>query len=103
MGKTTKKICPVTGSDEITITYHDPDELVITQRKQPDGKYERTSKPRKEVRNALLPEVACPNLKHPALANLPESLQSQLWKEGKAWCMKIGKACPMDQITYDSL
>lgn len=98
MSKTIKKICPVTGLDEITIEYPNPDELVITQRKQPDGKYERTLKPRKEVRNALLPKVACLNFRHPALADLPESLKDQLWKEGKVWCMKIRKSCPLDQI-----
>ena len=96
MNRTVKKICPVTGSDEITVTFPNPEELVMTQRKQPDGKYKRVLRPRKEVKNASLPEVACPNFD-------PKSLYSQLHKEGKVRCIKMGNVCPIDQIIQDIL
>jgi len=92
-----KKICPVTGSDEIVVTYPDPDELVITQRKDPTGSYKRVLRPRKEVKGGLLPVVACPSLGHPAL-DAPPSLRLQLLKEEKAWCRKTGKVCPIENI-----
>lgn len=82
MSKTVKKICPVTGLDEITVTYFDPEELVMTQRKK-DGKYKRVLKPRKQVANALTPAFTCPQLKHPIMANLPKPLADQLFNEEK--------------------
>lgn len=102
MSKVIKKICPVTMSDEIIVTHPDPEELVITQRKTIEGKYERVLKPRKEVKNGLLPDVNCPSLGHPAL-DMPTSLGTRLWKEGKAWCRKTEKVCPMEQIIQDLL
>ena len=93
--------CPVTGSDEIIITYLDPEELFTTQRKTMEGRYARVLKPRKEVKNALLPMVRCPNFKHPMIANLPESLKAQLWKEEKVWCLKINKTCPLEQLILE--
>jgi len=96
------KICPVTVSDEIIVTHPDPEELVITQRKTTEGKYERVLKPRKEVKGGLLPEVSCPSLGIPIL-DAPSPLGTQLWKEGKAWCAKRKKVCPMEQIIQDLL
>ena len=101
MRKTLKMICPVTGTDEITVTYFDPEEKVVSQRKLKDGKYERVLKPRKQVQNGLKPEFSCLQLKHPLIANLPESLADQLYKEEKGWCNKIKKPCPSDQIIHD--
>ena len=97
MRKTVKKNCPITGSDEITIKFFDPNELVITQRKGSDGKYRRVEKPRKEVRGALRPEVSCPSLGIPPLAEAP-ALTRRLIKEGKAWCKKRRNICPIDEI-----
>jgi len=101
MSKIVKKICPVTGSDEITVTYPDPEELVISQRKTKEGKYERVLKPRKQVANGLKPTFSCPQLKHPLMANLPKTLAEQLFKEKRSWCKKIEKTCPTDQIIQD--
>ena len=100
MSRITKKICPVTVSDEIIITHPNPEELVITQRKTIEGKYERVLRPRKEAKGGLLPTVNCPSLGHPAL-DAPSPLGTQLWKEGKAWCRKTKKMCPMEQIIQD--
>jgi len=97
MSKMVKKICPITMLDEITITYPDAKELVITQRKGSNGSYNRVLRPRKEVKNATLPRFSCPSLKHPLSANLPESLKNQLLKNEKSWCSKIGKPCVMDK------
>jgi|SRR3990170_5789474 len=102
MNKIKRKTCPITGSDEIVVTYLDPEELITTQRKATDGKYERVLKPHKEVKGGLLPEVKCPSQGHPAL-NAPQPLGMQLWKEGKAWCRKTKKVCPMEQIIQDLL
>jgi hypothetical protein len=96
MVKTGKKICPVTNIDEITITYPDPQELVITQRKDSNGNYKRVSRPRRDVKKATLPRFSCPSLKHPLVANLPESLRKQLLTDEKSWCARIGKPCLMD-------
>lgn len=103
MSRTAKKICPITKSDEIVVTYLDPEELVTTQRKTIEGKYERVLRPRKEVRGGLSPNVACPSQGHPALDISPSSLGIQLWKGGKAWCRKTQKVCPMEQIIQDLL
>ena len=92
-----RKTCPVTCSDEIVVTFLDPEELVTTQRKMPNGKYERVLKPRKEVKGGLSPEIACPSQGHPAIDTV-SPLGIKLWKEGKAWCRKIKKECPMEQI-----
>ncbi|MCK4478285.1 hypothetical protein KAU88_07145 [Candidatus Bathyarchaeota archaeon] len=97
MSRTVKKTCPITSSDEITITYPDPNELVMTQRKDSNGSYKRVLRPRKEVKNATLPRFSCPSLKHPLVANLPESLSTQLLRDEKSWCAKIGKPCVMDE------
>jgi len=102
MSKIVRRICPITGSDEIVVTYLDPEELVMTQRKIVEGKYERVLKPRREVKGGLLPEVACPSQGHPAL-DVPSPLGMRLWKEGKAWCMKTKKVCPMEQMVQDLL
>lgn len=102
MNRVIKKICPITGSDEITVIYLDPEELVTTQRKTIEGKYERVLKPRKEVEGGLSPEVDCPSQGHSAL-DLTSPLGTQLWKEGKAWCRKAKKVCPIDQIIQDLL
>jgi len=103
MSKTVKKICPVTGSDEITVTHFDPEELVMSQRKRKGDKYERVLKPKKQVTNGLKPTFSCPHLKHPLMANLPKPLVDQIWKEEKGWCDKIQKVCPTDQIIQDLL
>jgi hypothetical protein len=97
MSKTVKKICPITNLDEISISYPDEKELVMTQRKDSNGNYKRVLRPRKEVKNAMLPIFSCPSLKHPLVANLPESLGKQLLKDGKSWCARIGKPCLMDE------
>jgi len=102
MSKVIRKICPITGSDEIVVTYPNPEELITTQRKTIEGRYERVLKPKKEVKGGLLPEVDCPSQGHPAL-DLTSPLGIQLWKEGKAWCRKTRKVCPMDQIIQDLL
>lgn len=102
MSKIKRKTCPITGSDEIVITYLDPEELVTTQRKTADGRYERILKPRKEVKNGLSPEVKCPSQGHPTL-DVASSLGIQLMKEGKAWCRKTKQVCPMEQITQGFL
>jgi hypothetical protein len=102
MNRVVKKICPVTKSDEITITYLNPEELVTTQRKTIEGKYERVSRPRKEVKGGLSPEVNCPSQGHPAL-DLPTSLGTELMKAKKAWCRKTQQVCPMEQILQDLL
>jgi len=54
-------------------------------------------RPRKKVENATLPRFSCPSLKHPLVANLPESLSTQLLRDEKSWCAKIGKPCVMDE------
>ena len=100
MSKIVKKMCPVTGLDEVTVTYFDPEELVVTQRKK-DGKYERVLKPRKQVANALTPTISCPQMKHPSIADLPKQLTDQLLNETKVWCSRIKKPCPSDQIIQD--
>jgi len=102
MSRTAKKICPITKSDEIIVTYLNPEELVTTQRKTIEGKYERVLKPRKEVKTPSI-EVNCPSQGHPALDVSPSSLGLQLWKGGKAWCRKTQKVCPMEQIIQDLL
>lgn len=102
MSRTVKKTCPITRSDEITITYPDPNELVRTQRKDSNGSYKRVLRPRKEVKGGLSPEVACPSQGHPAL-DVSSPLGLQLWKEGKAWCRKTRKVCPMDKILQELL
>jgi hypothetical protein len=102
MSTVKRKTCPVTGSDEIVVTFLNPEELIVTQRKAPDGKYERVLKPRKEIKGGLLPEVRCPSQGHPAL-HAPQTLGMQLWKEGRAWCRKTKKECPMDDIIQDLL
>lgn len=79
-----KKICPITGSDEIIIHFIEPEVLVLTQRKNKDGKYEKVMKPRKEVKNALLPRVSCASQGH-TLVDVPEPLRTQLWNERKVW------------------
>ena len=104
MSKTVKKICPVTGLDEITVTYPDPEELVMTQRKI-DGKYKRVLKPRKQVANALKPTFSCPQLEYPFMADLPKSLADQMENEERVWCNRIKKPCPTDQVfeaSFDS-
>lgn len=102
MSKVVRKTCSVTGSDKIVTTYPDPEELVTTQRKTAEGKYERVLKPRKEVKDGLSLEVKCPSQGHPAL-DAPSPLGMQLLKEGKAWCRKTRKVCPMEQIIQDLL
>jgi hypothetical protein len=97
-----KKTCPITCSDEIVVTFPNPNELVSTQRKTSDGKYERVLKPRKEVKKALLPDVRCPSLGHPVL-HAPRPLGKQLWKKGISWCKKTRKECPIEQVTQDLL
>ncbi len=96
--KIIRKICPITGVDEITTKFFDPDELVITQRKGSDGKYRRVEKPRKEVRGSLIPEVSCPSLEIPVLAGLSFEVQKKLAEEGKAWCKKRQNICPIEEI-----
>ena len=98
MSKTVKNLCPVTGSDEITIEFPDPNELVITQRKGPNGKYRRDMRPRKEVKNALLPIISCPNMILPLSADISQALMDRLMAEGNIWCKKIRKACPTEEI-----
>lgn len=98
MSKTVKKICPITGSDEITIRFFDPDELVMTQRKGPDGKYRRVDKPRNEVRGRLRPEVSCQSLGLPVLAGFSLEEQNRLAEEGKSWCKKRQEICPTEEI-----
>jgi hypothetical protein len=98
MSKIVKKICPVTGADEITIEYPDPNELITTQRKELNGKYRRVSRPRKEVRNALIPKITCLSLEFPELAKIPSSLKKQMMKEKKVWCKKRKMVCPIEQI-----
>jgi hypothetical protein len=100
VNRVVKKICPITKLDEITVTYLDPEELVTTQRKTIEGKYERVSRPRKEVRGGLSPEVDCPSQGHPAL-DLPTSLGTELMKAKKAWCRKTQQVCAMEQILQD--
>ncbi len=77
MSKTVKIKCPITGADEITLKFPDPNEFVITQRKGADGKYRQVSKARKEVKNALKPLVSCASLEIPAFptADLPPALK----------------------------
>jgi len=41
MSETIKKICPVTGDEEITIKYFDPHEQVSTMQKTKDGEYKK--------------------------------------------------------------
>jgi hypothetical protein len=103
MSKIVKKYCPVTGSDEITVTYPNPEEMVVPRRKTKEGKYERVLKPRKQVANGLKPTFSCPQLKHPLMADLPRSFAEQLVKEKRSWCVKIEKTCPTDQIIQDLL
>jgi hypothetical protein len=102
MSKIIKRICPLTGSDEITIKFFDPDELVTTQRKGSDGKYGRVEKPRKEVRGGLRPEVSCPSLDLPVLAGFSLEEQNRLAEEGKSWCKKRQEICPTGEITEAS-
>ena len=102
MSKVIRKFCPITGSDEIVVTYLNPEELVTTLRKTEEEKYERVLKPRKEVKDGLSPEVACPSQGHPAL-DVPSPLGLQLLKEGKVWCRKTRKECPMEKILQDLL
>jgi len=97
-----KKTCPVTKSDIIIITYPDPEELVLTQRKSSEGRYAKVLSPRKEVKDGLLPTVDCLNQGHPAI-DITSPLGIKLWKEGKAWCRKIKKECPIEQILQDLL
>ena len=98
LSKTVKKKCPITGSDEITIRFADPNELVITQRKGPDGKYRRVEKPRKEVEATLTPEVSCPSLEIPSFADLSPALKKRLNEEKKVWCKKREIVCPIEEI-----
>jgi len=100
--KIIRKICPITESDEITIKFFDPNELVVTQRKGSDGKYRWVEKPRKEVRGALIPEVSCPSLEIPVLAGLSFEMQEKLAEEGNAWCKKRRNICPIEQISDTS-
>ena len=96
MSEVVRKICPITKSDVIIITYPNPEELVVTQRKATEGKYEKVMKARKEF------EVACPSQGHPAI-DIPSSIGIKLMKEGKAWCRKTKNVCPMEQIIQDLL
>jgi hypothetical protein len=98
MSKIVKKICPITGSDEITIKLLDPNELVITQRKGSDGKYRRTEKPRKEVRTPLI-ELSCTSLDIPVFAGFTWEEQRRLSEEGKTWCKKRRDICPIEEIS----
>ncbi len=102
MSKTVKKICPITKLDEITIVYPDVEELIVTQRKDSNGNYKRVLRPKKEVNGGLSPEVACPSQGHP-LIDVPSPLGLQLWKEGKVWCRKTRRVCPMEKILQDLL
>lgn len=97
----TRISCPVTSSDEVVITYLDPDELVMTQHKTSDGKFEKVMKPRRDVKKGLLPNAKCSNFKHPLCTNLPEPTKMQMQKEGKIWCVKIGERCPLEDFTHE--
>ncbi len=57
MSRIAKKICPVTMSDEIIVIHPDPEELVVTQRKTVEGKFERVLRPRKEVKHDYCPRL----------------------------------------------
>jgi len=102
LSKTVKKKCPITGLDEIVVTYPNPNELVATLRKTEEGKYIQILKPRKEVKGGLSLEVSCPSQGHPAL-DVSSPLGLQLWKEEKAWCRKTRKVCPIEKILQDLL
>ena len=82
MDKTLKKVCPVTGTDEISITF--------TDSKERDASKDTT------------PEYSCSQMRHPLMANLPTALADQLHKKRKMWCLKIKKPCPSEQI-YEAL
>ncbi len=55
--RTIKTKCPV-GLEEITIEILDPDELILTRKRGPDGKYRQV--PRKETKYPKY-EVSCPS------------------------------------------
>ncbi len=99
LSKVIKKACPVTKSN-IIITYPDPEELVLTQRKSSEGVYEKVLRPRKEVKGGLSPTVECLNMGHPAI-DIASPLGIELWKEGKVWCRKIKKECPTERIPQE--
>lgn len=97
MNRVEHKICPLTCSDEITIKYPDPNELVLTQRKTSEGKYEKVMRPRREVKNGLLPQISCPSLGHPLL-DAPKPLSTQLHEDRQGFCRKTVNVCPIDKI-----
>jgi hypothetical protein len=97
LNKVVRKTCPITKSDVIVITYPDPEELVLSLRKTTEGKYEKVMKPQKEVKGGLLPRVDCPSQGHSAI-DMTSDEGIQLMKEGKAWCRKTKKICPIEQI-----
>jgi hypothetical protein len=101
VSKTVKKNCPITGSDEITIKFLDPDELVQTQRKDSDGKYRQVLKPRKEIKTPLT-EISCTSLEMPVLAGFTWEEQRKLTEEGKTWCKKRREICSIKQISETS-
>ena len=100
MSNVVRKTCPVTLSDIIVITYPDPKEQVLTQRKNSEGKYEKVLRPQKEVKHGLIPRISCPSLGHPAI-HAPHTLGKELWEKGISWCKKTKKECPMEQILKD--
>lgn len=86
--------CPV-GLEEITITFLDPDERILTRRRVPDGRY--VLAPRRETGYPKI-LVSCPSLRTPHLADLPTALKESMIKKGKWWCEKMRVVCPDEQI-----
>ena len=92
--RTIKTKCPV-GLEEITIEILDLDELILTRKRGPDGKYRQV--PRKEAKYPKY-EVSCPSLEIPYLADLPPTLRESLVEEGRWWCKKRQAVCPHEQF-----
>ena len=92
--KTIKTKCPI-GFEEIKIKILDPDELILTRKRGPDGKYRQI--PRKETKYPKY-EVSCPSLETPHLADLSPTLKESLVEEGRWWCKKRQAVCPREQF-----
>ena len=96
MDKSVKIKCPI-GSEEITVEFLDPEELITTRRRTPDGRYMLV--PRKETEYPKF-EVSCPNFEAPQLADLPLSLKEILTNEGRLWCKKRRDVCEYNSDTF---
>jgi len=75
--------------EEITLTFSDPDELVLTQRKI-DGVYQKMLKPRQEVKGAMEIRIDCPAVDktRPMTSLTPPN----------PWCKKRMDTCPIYEV-----